>query len=227
MKRFNAIRPFCISFILLTLAVLTFALPAAAQQNWHAEVGAQTPGMGRQALAFLPNELWIHTGDSITWTFNSGEIHTVSFLVVGQDFPAFADGCPGFSVGTASFDGSTCKTTPPEATGDPNFTVTFPSAGNFKIQCLVHTTMNGIVHVLDPSIALPHDQHFYDTEAANEERDLLNDNDHAMGSEMNGMKMSHADHIVSPPCFGRKEPDCRREAKEVESLVGRQYARRS
>jgi plastocyanin len=193
MKKFNAIR-FPNAFLgLVALAVLSYPLTVDAQQNWHAKVGAETPDMGRQALAFLPNELWIHAGDSITWTFHSDEIHTVSFLVVGQIFPPFPVGCPGFSFGVASFDGSTCATTPPSVTPQ-TFTVTFPTAGNYKLQCLVHNTMNGQVHVLDPSTALPHDQSFYDAEAARETRELLTDTDHATSSDTNtkGMGMSHA-----------------------------------
>ena len=42
-----------------------------SQQNWRATIGAESPDMGRQAVAFLPNEIWIHVGDSITWTFQS------------------------------------------------------------------------------------------------------------------------------------------------------------
>lgn len=185
-------------FVLCTFAVLiTFALPLAAQQNWQAKVGAETPGMGRQALAFLPNEMWIHVGDSITWSSNSDEIHTVSFLVAGQLFPSFAVGCPGYSFGAASFDGSTCVTTPPFVKGNPTFTVTFPAAGNFRLQCLVHNTMNGTIHVLDASAALPHDQAFYDKEAQNEQRALLTDNDHAMSPDMGSMATAHSGNMVS------------------------------
>lgn len=181
---------------LVALAMLSFASPLQAQQTWNAKVGAETPGMGRQALAFLPNELWIHAGDSITWTFNSDEIHTVSFLVVGQLFPAFAVGCPGFSVGTASFDGSTCVTTPPSTIGNPAITVTFPTAGNYRLQCLVHSTMNGTIHVLDPSVALPYDQAFYDRQAQSEQRALLTDNDHSQADDMQHMAgASHADMV--------------------------------
>jgi plastocyanin len=197
MKNFNGIRFSCVFVGLVALAALSFSQTAAAQQNWHAKVGAETPSMGRQALAFLPNEIWIHAGDSVTWTFNSDEIHTVSFLVVGQIFPPFPVGCPGFSFGAASFDGSTCVTTPPSVKGSPNFTVTFPTAGNYKIQCLVHNTMNGQIHVLDPSVGLPHNQAFYDQEAANEERNLLKDNDHAMSKDAPGMSMSHPMNSVS------------------------------
>jgi plastocyanin len=105
-------------------------------------------------------------------------------------------GCPGFSFGAASFDGSTCVTTPPSVKG-ATFTVTFPSAGNFKVQCLVHNTMNGVVHVLDLAAALPHDQAFYDKEAANEQRNLLKDNDHAMSADAPGMGMSHSANMLS------------------------------
>lgn len=198
MKCFNGIG---ISHFFLALPVLLFlslSQSVDAQQNWHAKVGAETPGMGRQALAFLPNEIWIHAGDSVTWTFNSDEIHTVAFLVVGQLFPPFPVGCPGFSVGSATFDGSTCVTTPPFVKGSPAFTVTFPTAGNFRLQCLVHNTMNGTIHVLDPSIALPHDEAFYDRQAQSEERALLTDNDHSMSSDMEGMAgMTHSGDMVS------------------------------
>jgi plastocyanin len=197
MKNFNAIRVPHFFLGLVVLALLSFPRRVEAQQNWNAKVGAETPNMGRQALAFLPNEIWIHAGDSVTWTFNSDEIHTVSFLVVGQVFPPFPVGCPGFSFGVASFDGSTCVTTPPSVKGQPTFTVIFPTAGNYKVQCLVHNTMNGVIHVLAPSIALPHNQAFYDQEAANEIRNLLTDSDHATDSDMAGMGMPHAKDSVS------------------------------
>lgn len=197
MKKFNAIQLPHVFLALLALAVFSFPLNASAQQNWRAKVGAQTPGMGRQALAFLPNEIWIHAADSVTWTFDSDEIHTVSLLVVGQPFPPFATGCPGFSFGTANFDGSTCVTTPPSVKGNPAFTVTFPAAGNYKVQCLVHPSMNGVVHVLDPSLSLPHSQAFYDKEADNERRSLLTDNDHSESSDMQGMSMGHSGHMLS------------------------------
>jgi plastocyanin len=165
------------------LAVLSAPRAAQAQRNWQAKVGAESPGMGKQALAFLPNELWIHVGDSITWTSGSNEIHTVTFLTVGQIFPAFTDGCPGFSSSGAAFDGSSCVTTEPFVKGG-NFTVTFPKGGNYKINCLVHNTMNGVIHVLDALAVLPHDQSFYDQEAAEQSSNLLKDMDHAMSMDM-------------------------------------------
>jgi len=150
-------------------AVLTF-VPAFGAQ-WQAMVGAQSEDKGRQVVAFLPNELWIHAGDTVNWTVAADEIHT-TFLTVGQVRPPFSVGCPGFSVGAASFDGSTCVSTPPTVSGQ-TFNVMFPSPGNFKLVCLVHPDMTAVVHVLDPSTPLPHDQSFYDEEAANQAHDLL------------------------------------------------------
>ena len=56
-------------FAAFLAAVLGFSHAVHAQQNWNATVGGQSADMSKQAVAFLPNEIWIHAGDSITWTF--------------------------------------------------------------------------------------------------------------------------------------------------------------
>lgn len=155
------------------------AAPAARATEWHAVIGAQSTDKGHQALAFLPNEIWIHSGDSITWTFAVGEIHTLSFLTSTQMRPGPFGGCPGFATSPATFDGSTCVSTPPLTTG-ATFTVNFPTTGNFKFVCLVHNNMTGVVHVLDPSQELPHTQGFYDMAAMDEGIELLADSDPAL-----------------------------------------------
>ena len=71
---------------LLLLAILSIPGTVRAQQDWKATVSGQSKDMGRQAVAFLPNEFWIHAGDKITWTFASGDLHTVTFLLVGQPY---------------------------------------------------------------------------------------------------------------------------------------------
>jgi plastocyanin len=178
------------------LAVLV-VLPQAARAQWQATVGAQSPHKGRQVLAFLPNELWIHEGDSITWQFEAGEIHTVTFLAtnpVSQVRPLFPVGCPGFSSGPSTFDGSTCVSTPPLLQG-ATFTVEFPAPGNYKLVCLVHPDMTGVVHVLELSKTLPHTQDFYDEEAQAQTRALLSDADREDDQE--GDSTSHsAEHQV-------------------------------
>src|SRR6266516_2926682 len=156
----------------LLLALLI--LPQMVQAQWTATVGAQTDDKGIQALAFLPNEIWIHAGDRITWTFQADEMHTVTFLMAGQVRPDFNVGCPGFSSDPAIFDGSTCVTTPAMVTGQ-TFTVIFPAAGNFKLTCLVHVNMDGRIHVLPVGDPLPHTQAFYDEQAASHTDELLSE----------------------------------------------------
>jgi plastocyanin len=157
--------------------------------------------MGSQALAFLPNELWIHTNDSIRWTLASTEIHTVTFLIppppppppgqLGQiRQPLFGPtfgvqvGCPGVTPDGSSFDGSTCVNSGVMGTfdtivGPQSYSVKFPKAGNFKFVCFVHLDMTGAVHVLDPSQTLPYDQDFYNREAQTDAAALV--------SEANGL----------------------------------------
>ena len=160
----------------LMLVAGLLLLPQLLAAQWNATVGAESNDLGRQGLAFLPNEIWIHAGDAIIWTVEATEPHTITFLTDGQIRPPFNVGCPGFSTGSAVFDGSSCVTSP-LLFKDAKITVSFPVAGNFKLVCLLHSDMTGIVHVLDPSQTLPHDQEFYDRLAQTEARALLDDRD--------------------------------------------------
>ena len=181
MSPFTSIRFSAVARCLLVLVFLT-APPAAQAATWQATAGAQSRDMGKQALAFLANELWVHAGDSITWTFPTPEIHTVTFLKQGtspqQVRPArpgaAGGGCPGTTPDGSSFDGSTCVTSP-ELVNGQTYTVQFPTAGNFKLVCLVHPSMTGTVHVLGTSESLPFDQAFYDQQANGELTGLLSD----------------------------------------------------
>ncbi|MDQ6666453.1 MAG: plastocyanin/azurin family copper-binding protein [Acidobacteriota bacterium] len=88
-------------------------------------------------------------------------------------------GCPGSTPDGASFDGSACVNSGllgqrgNIGTGLQTYSVTFPTPGNFKLVCLIHTDMTGTVHVLGPSEMLPHDQVFYDIQAANDAAALI------------------------------------------------------
>jgi plastocyanin len=185
-------------FVVVALSVLlaSFSLSQTveAQQTWRATLGAQSKDMGKQAIAFLPNELWIHAGDSITWTSASGDIHTVSFFIANQKVNNFTTGCPGFSPSGTSFNGSACVSAPPLNQGQ-EYSVTFPVAGNYKVICLVHPHMTGVIHVLASSAALPHNQNFYDQQAADQQRALLTDTDqdkdHHSHGDMDDMLSVH------------------------------------
>jgi plastocyanin len=178
---------FCkkVSTSMLVLVVLSLAYAVQAQQNWNATVGGQSTDMSKQAAAFLPNEIWIHSGDSITWAFNSGDIHSVTFLTVGQVYPFdFTQGCPPITPSGSPYDGSTCVSSAPLTLGQ-TYQVIFPKAGNYEIVCLVHAQMFGTIHVLDPKLPLPHDQDFYDQQAAAQLKALLEDAD---------LHQHHAEH---------------------------------
>jgi len=177
-KRFGAIHiPHMFGSMLLLIFLVT-PHPARAWQ-WSLKVGAESPGGAKQADAFLPNEIWIYSGDSIQWTWQPKyEPHTVTLLKAGQTRPTppppvgppsgppvgppfyFGSQCPSpdpYDGGTATYDGSACVSSGDlnGSTAPSNFTVIFPKAGNYKLVCLIHTNQIGTVHVLstDPASA--------------------------------------------------------------------------
>lgn len=176
MKPFNSIRLLVILGCMFVLTVLIPSQPVRAA-TWQAAVGTQSKDLARQGLAFLPNELWVQVGDSINWTFATDEVHTVTFLTPGQIRPANQAGCPGVPGGmtpdSSPFDNSGCVNSGRQTSG--SYTVSFPTAGNFKLVCLVHANMTGTIHVLNMSDTLPHDQAFYNEQARNQGSDLLSD----------------------------------------------------
>jgi len=163
--------------------LISILLPVSAlADNWQLQVGAQNGDRSHQALAFLLNEIWIHSGDSITWAFVANEVHTVTFLTPLQVRPNRFTGCPGggppdgrtpdFSV----YDGTACVNSGILTSEDgQTYTVVFPVTGNFKLVCLAHPNMTATIHVLAISTPLPHDQAFYDKEADRERAALLSD----------------------------------------------------
>src|SRR2546425_7664479 len=163
--------------------LISILLPVSAlADNWQLQVGAQNGDRAHQALAFLPNEIWIHSGDSTTWAFVANEVHTVTFLTPLQVRPNRFTGCagggppdgrtPDFSV----YDGTACVNSGVLTSEDgQTYTVVFPVTGNFKLVCLAHPNMTATIHVLASLTSLPHDQAFYDKEADRERAALLSD----------------------------------------------------
>jgi plastocyanin len=172
------------------LTALLFPLSAFAD-TWQLLVGAQNGDKAHQALAFLPNEIWIHSGDSVTSTFPTNEVHTVTFLTPAQLRPSRFAGCPGVPSGVTPdfsvFDGTSCVNSGVVSNSSvlpspPTYTVVFPVAGNFKLVCLAHPNMTATIHVLALSTPLPHDQAFYAQQADRQRANLLSD---AMASAHN------------------------------------------
>jgi plastocyanin len=175
------------SFALTAILIAGATVTTVQATDWNVIAGSESPDLGSHALAFLPNELWVHTGDTVHWTFATHEKHTLTFLKPGQIRPAAIGpvfpveiGCPGTTPDGSSFDGSSClhsgaflldDTVPTSSV--TTYSVCFPSTGNFKFVCLFHTDMTGQVHVLDLSQPLPHNQDYYDREAHREQSQLL------------------------------------------------------
>ena len=185
--------PLMLSGIVM-LSLFCFPQAAKAQVTWNANVGAETRDEAGQATAFLPNEVWINAGDKIQWTWQpKNEPHTVTFLKAEQTRPTppppigppvglFSVECPSpnpYLGGTATYDGSACISSAALTGGKApsTFTVTFPNPGNYKLVCLIHTNMNGTVHVLDKSALLPYKQSDYVKQARDQAEDILRDAD--------------------------------------------------
>jgi plastocyanin len=192
-------------FVVVLVAVLASLATQTvqAQQTWQATLGAQSKDMGKQVVAFLPNEMWIHIGDTINWTSASGDIHTVTFLVAGQTYTNFNEGCPpptvGYSASGTSFNGSKCVSAPPLNQGQ-SYAVKFTAVGNYKVVCLVHVGMTGVIHVLAPTATLPHNQAFYNDEAADQTKAILADADmdmdHMGGGDKDDGKGMFSAHVI-------------------------------
>jgi plastocyanin len=155
--------------------------------------------MGRQALAFLPNEIWIHENDSITFHWGADEPHTVTFMTAAQHRPIDpSQGCggvPPFSTSPATFDGTKCVSAPP-LMKPGTFTIQFTKVDNYKVVCLLHPDMTGTIHVLNAADPLPHEQPFYDAQAEDQAEHLLSEADHDVHSDHGGW-MHAATHGIT------------------------------
>jgi plastocyanin len=171
--------------LLTPVAVSAAANPAhavPAPQDWTVLVGSQTPDMAVQGQRFLPGDITIDAGDSVTWQANSAEIHTVTFVDGGTPQPALPPLDPTdptqitpqgpATMAPATDFNSGLLTTLPSFTPLPvpvftSYTLTFPDAGTFTYYCLVHgVMMRGVVHVQAAGAAYPATQADIDADAA-------------------------------------------------------------
>jgi plastocyanin len=198
----------------IALVPMALMMPMAQAQGttWTVTMGAQSKDYAKQAIAFLPNEIWIYEGDSIKWTAKSDEVHTLTFLkqasggapTAGTTRPNAGAGCTGGSQGGASattpdkssFSGANCVNSGIFLDGQ-TYTVSFPAAGNYKFVCLIHRDMTGAVHVLPKTVpSLPFNQFDYDKIAADQTHDLIDDTDGAKARS--GDPGTGTNQVVSP-----------------------------
>jgi len=179
-KQHPPMRFVALAFVWASILLIPTCLLA---QDWRVQVGAQSRDKALQVIAFLPNEIWIHAGDSIAFKVATDEPHTVTFLTSNQVVPPFSVGCPGSTPSGGAEDGSSCVNSGTLTNGQ-SYSVTFPEPGDYKLVCLYHQNHTAVIHVLDLSAQLPHEQAFYSAEAADMQRNLLSSADNMMDHDM-------------------------------------------
>jgi plastocyanin len=161
--------------VLALVAATTLPGTALAATTWQVAVGAQSPDAGKQANFFFTKSITIDAGDTVTWTSQAGEIHTVTFLAGGAPPPLFTpDGSGGIipnglalgpTQNTPSYDGSTFTNSGVLPLG-VSFSLSFPTPGDYPYVCLVHSQMKGTVHVQQAGATYPRTQASYNQEAS-------------------------------------------------------------
>jgi plastocyanin len=170
----------------------TAAAFAAEHHTWHVTVGVQTANGTISGMAFTPSQIYVKAGDTIVWTVDAKEIHTVTFGTPPADtddegaegitnpilntfeelIELFATPAGGSSFDGVSYYNSGLMTTVPEASGFPQaiqqyaLTINAP-VGDYTFYCLVHgPLMSQVVHVISSDQPYPFTQAQYDAQAA-------------------------------------------------------------
>ncbi|HZT08397.1 MAG TPA: plastocyanin/azurin family copper-binding protein [Chloroflexota bacterium] len=194
--------------VLLALLVATpfgygvLPSPAAAgTTTWQDVAGAERGDEGIEALAYLPTEFVIHDGDSITWTFPTGEPHTVTLVYPFGTSNLTHEKCNGTdsNTGACTWDGSSGVNSGRIQDGG-TFTVTFGPAvspGDYVFQCLFHKSMTGTVHVQAANTSYPHDQQFYTQQGQQQARQLIQEANQLAAEERQATVAGHSGDAVT------------------------------
>jgi len=171
-RRARTLRMGAVAAGLALAASLPASVSAADPVSWQAGAGTSTRDQAVQVNAFLPRSLTVDVGDSITWTVNSGEFHTVTFLsgaaappliTVGPSGPEFNPAAVAPS-GGPTYDGTGIANSGLLFSGQ-KYSLGFSQAGTYHFLCLVHAGMNGTVNVQAAGAAYPQTQATYDNHA--------------------------------------------------------------
>lgn len=167
--------------VLLTAAALLLPLGTgvasagtSTAHTWTVQSGEQSADHSIQGMAYLPADVYVHPGDTVTWVANSEEPHTVTFLADQHQAtpPAFNPqdptmlgqaGGPVYQAGTYFNSGLIGTVKPGDLPYVTNYSLSFPGEGDFTYFCLLHgAMMKGVVHVLPASVPYPFSQKDYD-----------------------------------------------------------------
>lgn len=163
--------------------------PSVSPITWTVRVGNQANQMAIQGERFLPGDITINQGDSVTWKARAAEPHTVTFVSGGQpqtqqQLGEFDPGAPAQTTRSSShdFDGvstyesgvlttlSSISALPPFVQLYHQYTLHFPVStpvGTYTYYCRVHgVMMRGEIHVQAQAAARPASQADYNAEAS-------------------------------------------------------------
>lgn len=202
--------------VLLAAAVAALGLglagPAQADSSthhWKVWVGNESKNMAVQGMRFLPGQVWIDEGDTVTWAANAAEIHTVTFFKGGMKkatVPPFnpTDKMQVTRIGGKLYNPSqyynsgllTTGSSPlPGLTTYDSYTLKFKHDGNFTYYCVVHgKMMTGTVHVRPDGTAYPFTQAQYNKQATTQAAALVKDGQRLLSRTQ---KKSDAHHVFA------------------------------
>jgi plastocyanin len=171
---------------LCALALLS-AVPASANhlsggpRTWQVLIGAQSTDGAIQAEGYYPRVITIDAGDTVVWTLNSLEIHSVVFMGSCGDFSCLPD-CNYDLIdlspcGSSTYDGvsavaSSGRMVPPQYNwddaiphGSTAYPLTFTKPGTNVYFDLSVSGMRGVVLVNPAGTPYPHTQSQYSQQA--------------------------------------------------------------
>lgn len=192
--------------VLLPLLLLSgsYAFPSVHAQGslggsprtWHILVGGESENKAIQAEAFFPGIITIDAGDTVVWTLNSHEPHSVTFLGSGEippecaaasdfapcptPFPSPYDGIGFVGSGFMKPPGFNWDNSFPLPHGNTTFALTFANPGAYVYQSVIQAGMQGVVVVQPAGTPHPFSQDDYSKQAAKQLRADLVTGVHAL-----------------------------------------------
>lgn len=157
---------------------------SSGPNTWHVLVGGESADHAIQAEGYYPHVITIDAGDTVIWTLNTGEIHSVTFAGTCED-PSCIPQCDfaliDFSpCGPSSYDGVTAVVSSGRMVpagynwdnaiprGGTTYSLTFTSPGVNVYFDLSVSGMRGVVIVNPARTPYPSTQAQYDRQAQKE-----------------------------------------------------------